>query len=245
MQIVIYNFSMNKQEFLKLINNFKSGFDFESIKGKGSKTQRRAEITENYVESFLIKLIDDIDCYIFQAGSQQPYDFIVIKKERVKKWPSDFREEFLKKYNKDGKVHGLIKKQFKNLKEEVKRDILRIEVKAGQGNYYGNDTLPDPENPVIYFFFDWKLDKIYIASSVEMAKKDGEDVYKDLLKKYIDDTIQINEWRNDKIEQWKGSGISSVPRMTYKFNSTYAYTEQSDEEFNRLFDVFDIALWKE
>lgn len=236
---------IQESEFLTKLNNFLRNFDFNKINGEGSKTQKRAEITEEYVRSFIIDLLkDETDNYlVVQAGTQQPYDFIVINRTKISNWPGDFGDKLLAKYDKDQKIHNLIKKEFEKLDPQIKDEILRIEVKAGKGTYYGNDTLPDPQSPVIYFFFDWKINKLLFVNSVEMAKKTGDEKYNYVLKKFLEDKIEVDKWRNEKTKQWKEMGISSTPRMTYKFNSEYAYTDQTEEEFLKTYQIFLKALW--
>lgn len=247
MQIALYNFYMEKEVFINKIKDYRKNFDFNKIKLKGSYTQKRAELTEAYVGDFINDILggDVKNFMVVPAGSQLPYDYIVIKKSNVDSWPEPFKSNFLEKYETDGKIHKLIKENFDGIPDEVKSQILRIEVKAGKGNYVGNDTLPDPSNPVIYFFFDWKKDELLVVSSVRMAKKTGPAGYNYIVSKYTEDRQQVDQWRKDKIEQWKGYGISSAPRMNYRFKSAYAYTDQNDEEFGYIYEIFKKALWNE
>ncbi len=235
---------MNEKEFKEEILKMKDNFNFETINKKGLKTQERSKITEGYIEEWLKSILDISEVLIIKAGSQEPYDYILIKKANIENWSPQWKREFKEKFDKDGKVHNLIKNRFELLTDIEKEQILRIEVKAGKGKYIGNDTLPSPVEQIVYFFFDWLSNEIVISPSIEMAKKYGEDKFKYIKEKYYNDLEEIKSLRSSKKEQWKGIGIYSAPRMNYSFDSLYAYVSQDDEMYSKIFNIFFKALWK-
>lgn len=235
---------MNKNKFIESLVNLKEAFNFDLINKPNTHTQDRADITEGYIKKWIEDLISDNydDYYLIQAGSQEPLDFILINKNSIDNWSEEWKNKFNLKYSVDQKVNRLIRSNYDDLNQFEKESILKMEVKAGKGNYYCNDTFPDPINPTVFFIFDWKNNELLVSTSVEMAKQQGREKQEYILKKYLEDKKQVSEWRTSKKEQWKELGVGSTPRMTYTINSTYAHTKQNDETYEQIFEIFNKVL---
>lgn len=239
---------MNKEnnKLRKYLENYllsiKEDFDFEGLKLIGEGTQKAADYTEDYWRLTTLNHLKDDDLLIVKAGSQQYPDFLMINTKHIlSSKDSDFINEYNMRVKKGKSLHNFLKEKAEQ-SEELKKHLVKVEIKSSKANTYQcNDSLPNPSENTIYVFFSQKEAKVYINTSKQMAKAQGESEYKFLVEKYNSDMEQKKEWRTIKKAEWANFGINSTPRMTYTINNNYAHVDQTLDIMNELIGILEEA----
>lgn len=204
-----------------LIEKIKSFHDWES--GGGPKTQRTAEITEDFIKSTFENTFENI--LVVKLGSQQHPDFAMIS--------GRFRKEF---QNYDGKITKKLLERW----EEKGGKVLWVEIKTTEHKVYIlNDTFPPAEREELYIFFDIKNEKVHIATTGSIYEIILNKRGIDLKSMYEKSKRTLSQFRRKLQKCWGKSGVQTTARPTYRLPTDIAHVDDLDEEtvFKRVKDL--------
>lgn len=211
------------KKIVKELNNF---YLKENNFYENSKTQKSAEITENFVEKTFNNVFGEENIKIFKNGSQKHPDFYIFNKTKFLQ--NESYQCFLKeeKKSKSKSKNGIIDKCF------PKTSFLKVEVKSYKkknGRMIFNDTFPFPgkEDNTLYVFFSEEEKKVFLNSSFYMAEKDKNDIETLFLKSK--ENIKNAQMKSKEI--WKNTYTSTKIRPTYSLEHKYFNNVSLKDEY--------------
>jgi len=211
----------------KLIKGLKS---FNRWKKGGHLTQLEGGSVEDFVESIILATY--YEAKSFKMGSQQHPDFIIVPKEIV-----ESIERFNQEVTKKKKITLDVLNKWEKSEYNKKRiQMVRVETKTGKSEgYMLNDTFPEPspELDEIYVLFSVKEEKVTVTTGNTMAKECS--VNPPIFLRVDSSKKTIKSFGEKLKEIWKGTGITTAARPTYRMNKDYAHKEATPSKIANIF----------
>ena len=213
------------QQLISLLKNF-DRWDIG-----GSRTQVTAKESEDFVADCFLQVFGEA-IKIIKMGSQQHPDFMIFPSSVM-----DSVEEFNNHVTRNSRITlGVLEKWEESDYNKNKIRILRVEVKTGASVYTLNDTFPKPfeELDEIYVLFSIRGKKVYITTSYTMAEAHKTDP--SIPERYEESHKAVKNFNETLRDIWKGTGISTAARPTYRMNKDYAHIWADEKKISELLE---------
>tara|TARA_Y100000310_G_scaffold315844_1_gene366903 strand:+ start:288 stop:947 length:660 start_codon:yes stop_codon:yes gene_type:complete len=194
----------------------------------GSSTQVTASSSEDFTEKCIKEAYPDAK--IYKLGSQQHPDFMIV--------PSKYKifiESFRKADKKSKITLGVLRKWEASESNKDKLRIARVEVKTGASVYTLNDTFPEPsiERDEIYVLLSLGEKRVYVTTSFTMAQNCH--ATPPVEERFENSKKTVAKFGKNLEDIWKGTGVSTAARPTYRIDKSYAHHEASAERISKIF----------